>query len=67
MSLNTNPLLTVQLLREGRFPQKEAEKEVADLMSEISSGIYSLEDLGLKNMQELEELCQKSSRSKTFH
>lgn len=67
MSLNTDPHLTIQLLREGKIPPEEAKKEVADLMSEISSGIYSLDDLGLKNMRELQGLRWKSRASKMLH
>lgn len=67
MSLNIDPYLTIQLLREGKFLPKEAKKEVADLMSEISSGIYSLDDLGLKNMRELRGLRWKSRANKTLH
>ncbi|MDX9913312.1 MAG: hypothetical protein RBS77_01900 [Candidatus Moranbacteria bacterium] len=66
MSLYTDPLAIIESLRMGKFQEDVAKREINDLLSEISSGIYTPQDLGLKNERELRGLRHKC-RHKTLH
>ncbi|MFZ2153914.1 MAG: hypothetical protein WAV16_01670 [Candidatus Moraniibacteriota bacterium] len=59
MSLHVDPSLTVELLKKGHFSEEEARLEIQDLTSEISCGIYSLEQLGLQSEQEIQGLLSR--------
>ena len=60
MSLHIDPMVIIEDLKRGKFDTATAEKKIEDLLSEISSGIYTFEDLGLKNEQELLDLIHKA-------
>jgi hypothetical protein len=66
MSLYANPETMVQMLRQGKMQKVRAEKEVNDLLAEISSGVYTFQDLGLKDERELRDLLDNSPEE-TFH
>ncbi|MDD3498277.1 MAG: hypothetical protein PHH24_02075 [Candidatus Moranbacteria bacterium] len=53
MSLNEDPEVTLRALKKGLFSPKEAERQVKDLLAEISSGIWSFEQLGLEGEEDL--------------
>lgn len=63
MCLRTDPTLTVWALKSGRFSKECAQKEITDLKSEISSGIYTLEQMGLGSEEELDDLINYSKTS----
>jgi hypothetical protein len=56
MSLNVDPHLTVNLIKTGKLSGPEAVKEIKNLLSEVSSGIYTLDQMGLRSEEELEGL-----------
>lgn len=59
MSLHVDPIVTIKLLKKGHFSEEEARLEIQDLTSEISSGIYSLEQLGLQSEEEIRSLLSR--------
>ncbi|MFA6184457.1 MAG: hypothetical protein WC682_05175 [Parcubacteria group bacterium] len=67
MSLHVDPMVTLESLRRGLFSQKEAQREINDLIVEISSGIHTLEQLGLKSETELKRLQYQSKRKRLLN
>lgn len=59
MSLTVDPKLTVEMLRNGKLNGISAEREVNNLIAEVSSGIYTFDQMGLRNKRELEKLKKK--------
>jgi hypothetical protein len=60
MSLNEDPKLTVKMLQEGNLCIPDAQKKIKDLISEVSSGIYTFEQMGLNDEIDLQELLAKA-------
>ena len=58
MCLHTDPALTVRLLKAGYFFKEQALREIKNLKSEISSGIYTLEQLGLESLDDLDKITK---------
>lgn len=65
MSLQVDPELIVNLLKNGYYNKEDAQKQINNLMAEISSGVYTLAQLGLSSMKSLRNLVRKSK--KTMH
>jgi len=60
MSLHTDPREIIEDLKMGKFDKATAKKKIKDLLAEISSGIYTFEELDLKDEQELTDLIYKA-------
>ena len=66
MCLNTDPALTAQLLKAGHFSEEQAKREIKNLEAEISSDVYTLEQAGLKSMQELNNLINYCNKEPSY-
>ena len=61
MSLNVDPKITVEQIRKGQLTGDKAKREINNLEAEITSGVYTLEQMGLSSMDELLEMKSKAT------
>jgi len=61
MSLNVDPRITVEQIKNGKIIGIKAIREINNLKAEVGSGIYTLEQMGLETMEELERLKSTST------
>lgn len=61
MSLHVDPKITVSQIKKGEISGTQAIKAKNDLIAEVTSGIYTLKQMGLKNMRELRGLKSDST------
>lgn len=53
MSLHVDPEITLRMLKSKQFDKKTSRREVNNLIAEVSSGVYTLEQLGIKSINYL--------------
>lgn len=61
MSLTVDPRITVEEIKKGVISGPRAIAQINNLIAEVTSGIYTLKQMGLRNKKELERLKKVST------